>query len=181
VVLVTHSQGAFIAWSTLSRDGPSNVASLVMLAPFDQGLAPYPRAGHGGAGAGGGVAVRLITSLGRDVGISHFDPDAPLARELQATSGAIGRLTSRRIPPTVRAEAILARGDLPLEPKRWPRHLTETCPGWLLHAGLPSSGVVLADADAFLDGRSEHSRCPVWVRALGHATDAFGAPPPSAG
>ena len=105
-----------------------------MLAPFAEGLAPYPPPGHDGTGAVGGTAVRLVTDLGRAAGISRFDADAPLARELQAKSGAIERLVARPLPRSLRVAAILARGDLPLEPRLWPHHVPEACPGWLAHA-----------------------------------------------
>ena len=179
VVVVTHSQGAFIAWSELATDHADAVRALVMLAPFAEGLAPYPPPGHDGTGAVGGTAVRLVTDLGRAAGISRFDPDAPLARELQAKSGAIERLVARPLPRSLRVAAIVARGDLPLEPRLWPHHVPEACPGWLAHAGLPTSSRVLVVAGTFLDGRAMPG-CPRWVAALGHASDAYGAPSPAA-
>jgi hypothetical protein len=179
VVVVTHSQGAFIAWSELTADGADLAKALVMLAPFDEGLAPYPRPGRDGAGAVGGAVVGLVTDVGRAAGISRFDPNAPLVRELQGTSGAIERLVARPLPRSMRAAAILARGDLPLEPRPWPHDVPEACPGWLAHAGLPTSSRVLAVAREFLDGRPMPD-CPRWIAALGHASDAFGAPPPAA-
>lgn len=80
-----------------------------MLAPFDEGLAPYPPPGTDGAGVVGGDAVRLVTDLGRGMGISRFDPDAPLARELQGTPGAVRDLVGHALPRHVRAGAVLAR------------------------------------------------------------------------
>ena len=104
VIVVTHSQGAWIAWKELTtaryRDNP--VSALVMLAPFNQGLAPYPPSGTHRAGAAGGAAARIVTDISRSLGISKFDPDAPLARELQGTPGAVERLVARPLPPTVR-------------------------------------------------------------------------------
>jgi hypothetical protein len=179
VVVVTHSQGAWIAWSEITADHDASVNALVMLAPFNEGLAPYPPTGADGAGAAGGAAVRLVTDLGRSLGINEFDPDAPLARELQATPGAVERLVARRLPRTVRGAAVLARADLPLEPRPWPHGLPEACPGWLTHAALPTSSRVAAVIDRFLQGH-RLSTCPRWVTALGHATDAFGTPTPAA-
>lgn len=178
VVIVTHSQGGWIAWSGITTRA-IRVQQLVMLAPFNEGLAPYPRPGANGPGAAGGLAVRLVTDIGRSVGISRFDPDAPLARELPGTTGAVERLVARRLPRPVRAAAVIARGDLPLEPRAWPHGVPEACPGWLTHPGLPTSAAVTRAVNRFLDGHPLGS-CPAWIAAIGHTTDAFGAPPPRA-
>jgi hypothetical protein len=179
VVVVTHSQGAWIAWSAITGGNAAGVDELVMLAPFAEGLAPYPPPNADAAGAVGGVAVRLVTDLGRVLGISRFDPDAPLARELQGTPGAVVRLVGHPLPGGVRGAAVLARFDLALEPRPWPHGLAEACPGWLTHAELPTSSIVAATVDRFLDGGSLGT-CPDWIAMLGHATDAFGAPGPAA-
>ena len=55
----------------------------------------------------------------------------------------------------VRGLAVLARADLPLEPRSWPNGLRETCPGWLTHAALPGSSDALATVDDFLSGAAE--------------------------
>lgn len=178
VVIVTHSQGGWIAWSGITTRA-IRVDQLVMLGPFNEGLAPYPKSGVDGSGAVGGFAVRLVTDLGRSVGISRFDPDAPLARQLPATAGAVERVVARPLPRSVRAAAVIARGDLPLEPRAWPHGVPEACPGWLTHPGLPTSSAVMRTANRFLDGHALGT-CPAWVEAIGHATDAFGAPPPRA-
>jgi hypothetical protein len=177
VVVVTHSQGAWIAWSEMTGPRAVPVDALVMLAPFNQGLAPYPAPGRDGAGAAGGTSVRFVADLGRDIGISRFDPDAPLAHELQGTPGAVNRLVSRRLPRSVRTGAVLARADLPLEPRPWPHDVPEACPGWLTHAALPTSARVTTSVERFLEGH-DLPACPSWITTLGHSTDAFGAPPP---
>jgi len=179
VVVVTHSQGAWIAWSAIAVGGDTDAGTLVMLAPFDQGLAPYPPPNVNRTGAAGGVAVRIMADLGRRFGISKFDADAPLARELQGTPGAVERLVAHKLPSTVRGAAVIARGDLPLEPRSWPNGLAEACPGWLMHAALPTSSVAMHTVARFLDGKALPT-CSRWITTIGHATDAFGAPPPGA-
>ena len=109
IVVVTHSQGAWIAWSEITSGDDSGVRAIAMLAPFNEGLAPYPPTGVNRAGAAGGAAVRIVTDLGRSLGINQFDPDAPLARELQGTPGAVERLVGRhRLPRSVRVCVVLA-------------------------------------------------------------------------
>ena len=180
MVVVTHSQGAWIAWSALARGEGDGVTDLVMLGPFAEGLAAYPPSGHDGAGAVGGAAVRLVTRFGRDIGFSEFDADAPLVRELQTTPRAIARVFVRPVPRRVRALAVLARLDLPLEPGEAPRRVAETCPGWHAHGGLPTVSDGLRAAARFLAG-DDPGGCPGWVRGLAHPVAAFGAPPPGAG
>ena len=177
VTVVTHSQGAWIAWAALSPGRATGVRGLVMLGPFSESLAAYPPPGRGGRGAVAGVAVRAVTDLGAAIGFSTFDPDAPLARQLQATPGAVEALLDRPLSRQVRVAAVLSRWDLPLVPGGWPRGVSESCPGWSAHGGLPSAALALDAASRFLEHRTPGD-CPVWVRALGHATQAFGAPPP---
>jgi hypothetical protein len=178
VLVVTHSQGAWIAWSGLSRHDrrASGVDALVMLAPFDQALAPYPRSGHDGRGVVGGEAVRLVTHLGKTTGFSSFSADAPLVRELQATPGAVERLFDRPLDRRVRALALVSRFDLPLVPSGWSNGVAEACPGWVSHGAQPTSSTVLAAASRFLQGASPGT-CPSWVRHAAEVTEAFGAPP----
>ena len=175
VTIVTHSQGAWIAWSEITGAGAKTpVHSLVMLGPFSEGLAPYPEPGKSGEGVAGGEAVRAITDIGRSLGINKFDPDAPLARQMQGTAGAVQRLVSRRLPLRVRGLAVFARADLPLEPHHWPHQLPEACPGWLTHAALPASSKVLTTVDNFLDG-GPVAHCSESIRRMGYLADAYGA------
>lgn len=178
VVVVTHSEGAWIAWAGLSRGDrrAAGVAALVMLAPFNSALAPYPRAGQDGRGAVGGAAVRLVTHLGQTTGFSTIGADAPLVRELQATPGAVGRLFAQPLDSGVRAVALLSRFDLPLVPDRWPSSVQVACPGWVSHGAQPTSPTVLAAAARFLRGE-DPAGCPSWVRDGAAVTEAFGAPP----
>jgi pimeloyl-ACP methyl ester carboxylesterase len=179
VVVVTHSQGAWIAWAGLSRHDTraAGVDGLVMLAPFDAALAPYPRSGHDGRGAVGGESARLVTDLGKTIGFSSFSADAPLVRELQATPGAVERLFGQRLDRPVRALALVSRFDLPLVPSGWPPGVVEACPGWVTHGSQPKSQTVLTVANRFLEAAGP-GKCPSWVLEIAHVTDAFGAPPP---
>jgi hypothetical protein len=179
VVVVTHSQGAWIARAAVAAGRAAGVSRVVMLGAFAENLAAYPPRGESAPGVVGGDVVRLVTGLGRAVGVSSFDADAPLARELQATPGAIESLFDQPLPRRVSALAVLSKLDLPLVPDAWLPGVTESCPGWSLHRGLPTSRAVMETARRFLDGRDVGS-CSWWARALARPVTAFGIPPPTA-
>jgi alpha-beta hydrolase superfamily lysophospholipase len=179
ITVVTHSQGAWIAWKAIAdRDAP-RVDTLVMLAPFTESLAEYPTPGESGAGAMTGVWARVVTELGQTIGFNTFDPDRPLARQVQARAGAVQAIFADRLPARVRALAVFARPDLLLIPGGLPDGVTSTCPAWGLHGGLPRDTVALDAAARFFDGRRV-TRCPGWVRVLARPAAAFGAPIPDA-
>ena len=178
VLVVTHSQGAWIAWAGLSQHDPraAGVDALVMLAPFDRALAPYPPPGQDGRGAVGGTAVRIVTDLGKTIGFSSFSADAPLVRELQATPGAVERLFEQRLDPNVRTLAVVSQFDLPLVPSGWPPGVAETCPGWVPHGSQPTASATVGAAARFVH-HAASAPCPFWVTQLAHVADAFGSPP----
>lgn len=177
VVVIAHSQGAWIAWSALARERSPAVSDLVLLAPFDETLTAYPPSGRNGAGAVGGATVRALTDLGRQLGFSEFDPDGPLARALQGTAGGAQAVFARPLPSRIRILAVLSRFDLPLVPGDAPRGALETCPAWVLHGGLPTASSVMPSVASFLAGRTPEE-CAGWVRALARPAAAFGSPPP---
>lgn len=177
VTVVTHSQGAWVAWAGLAARQTPSVRDVVMLGAFPGSLADYPPPGRDDRGAIVAAALRALTDTGRAIGLSNFDPDAPLARELQATPGAVEALLAQPLPRRTRAAALLSRWDLPLIRTGWPRGVLEACPGWSPHGHFPRSAPVLETARDLLERRTTPG-CPTWVRALGHATEAFGAPRP---
>lgn len=179
VVVVTHSQGAWIAWAALA-DGVGGVSDLVMLARFPRSPVSYPPAGVDGPGRVGSDALRLLSALGERLGVSTFDPDAPLARELQATPGAIEAVLARPLPRTVRALAVASRFDLPLMPGGWEvPGARNACPLPVTHVGLTSSASTHRLVRRFLAGGSVPA-CPSWRAWLGPVTEGFGVPPSDA-
>src|SRR5207249_754767 len=161
VTVVTHWQGAWIVWESLSRgDVHTGVQDLVMLAPFPRTEVAYPPAGRSGSGRIGSDVLRVLAGIGRRIGISTFDPDKPLARELLATPGAIEGILARPLPSDVRALAIEAVLDLPLVPQgRLIPGAVNACPVRTTHVGLTTSAVAEEDVDRFLD-RQPLPSCP---------------------
>lgn len=177
VVVVTHSQAAWIAWEALTRDGSPDVRHLVMLAPFGETLVAYPGDGEEGAGVVGGAAARVVTSIGRSIGFNDYDPDRPLPRELQGTADAAQRLFARPIPAGVRTLAVTSRWDAPIQPGGGPDDVRTVCPGWANHGALPTSADALHATARFLDRRGPGD-CPGLTEALADLLASLGAPPP---
>jgi hypothetical protein len=105
--VVTHSQGAWIAWRAVTSGRAPGVARLVMLAGFPRSPVGYPPLGGNGAGRVGADALRLLSGVFRRSGAATFDPDAPLAREMLAVAGASDRLFREPLPPGVPATGVL--------------------------------------------------------------------------
>jgi hypothetical protein len=182
LVLVTHSQGAWIAHAALADGRLTGVSHLVMLGPFARSLQPYPPPGRSGPGAPAGHALRVLSRVGRAIGFTSFDPDRPLPASLQGTRDAVAHLLSRPRPPGVRALAVPAALDVPLvyaDP--WARYgVTRACPFPNTHGGLVTSPFVAARVAGWLDGRSSPPcRTGAWI--TGPLTAPFGAPAPRSG
>lgn len=175
VVVVTHSQGAWIAWAALAATDRLPVDAVVMLGPFAHTLAPYPPPGARGPGYAGGVALRGLVGLARALEVTSFDPDAPLTRELQATAGAIDAVLARPLPPRVTAVVVESRWDLPVGPAAWPEHVVLACPVAATHTGLATSPAAMRAVRDRLD-HPGGGRCPGWVNGIARAAEAFGVP-----
>jgi len=177
VTVVTHSQGVWIAWAALTRDPHLPVGNLILLAPFPRDAVAYPPPGHDGPGRIGADVLRRLATWGRSIGVSTFDPDKPLARELLATPGAIERILARPLPDGVRAVAIEPLWDLPLMPEgRVIPNAANACPVRTTHVGLTTSAAMEVDADRFLDDLPLPG-CGIgsgWLSAL---TAGWGVPP----
>jgi hypothetical protein len=182
VTIVTHSQGAWIAWASLaqaphSRGRPLPARRLVMLAPFPRGLVAYPRSGHTGPGRVGGDFLRAVSGFVRKLGIATYDPDAPLARRLLSTPGAIGRVLARRPSGRIRTVAVEPLSDLGLMPEgRSMPHASNPCPVRATHVSVVASGATAGDINRFLDGRPP-AACPLGASWLAILTAPFGVPP----
>jgi hypothetical protein len=177
VVVVTHSQAAWIAWRALAAGDIDGVRALVMLAPFGETLVAYPPEGEHDEGAVGGDLARLLTGLGRELGFNEFDPDRPLPRSLQARAGAAQRLFAAALPDDVRALAVLSRWDFPIEPGGGPDAVRTVCPGWANHGALPTSADAMRATARFLAGHDPGS-CPSVSDAVAKLLASLGAPPP---
>lgn len=176
VVVVTHSQGAWVAWEALARGNrPLPVGALVMLGPFAHTLAPYPPPGTNGRGYAGGVALRALVGLARGASTTSFAPDAPLTRELHATPAAVDALFARPLPPAVVAAAVESRWDLALGLNRWPPRVRRTCPVPTTHTGLATSPAAMRVARAVLDGHILRG-CPSWLDWIPRGFAPFSIP-----
>jgi hypothetical protein len=177
LVLVTHSQGAWVVHAALAAGRVHGVSHVVMLGPFGRTLQPYPPPGRWGRGAVAGDALRWLSRLGRAVRFTAFDPDRPLPATLQGRPGAVQRLFAR--PSGVRALAILAALDVPLvHADPWARHgVRRACPLPTTHSGLATGATAPRLAGAWLDG-AEPSPCRPGAWLLGPLTAPFGVPSP---
>lgn len=179
VTVLTHSQGAWIAWAAMSQGHAARVTDLVMLGPFARSLVSYPGANEPGRGAVGSDALRLLAGIGRAVDFTVFDPDAPLPRSLQGTPGAVERVFARALPSRVRSLAVTPVLDAPLvDIDDWAEHrVAAACPVIASHAGLTTSRAALSTVRRFLAGEPPRE-CLLGARVLTWLTAPFGIPEP---
>jgi len=175
VEVITHSQGAWIAWAAIAAGRAPSVRALVMLGASPDVAVSYPPRGREGPGRVGGDADRLAAAVGRGLGVSTFSPDAPLAQELLATPRAVRGVFEERLPGDVRAVAVFSDFDLPVAPEGWSVRGVPTSLVPVVHRDLPSSRQALGEVTRLLGGGG--GREGRLGRALWPLLPAFGVPP----
>ena len=176
IIVVTHSQGAWIAWRALSEGDALGVKHLIMLAPSTRTPVAYSPPGRDGEGRVGADVLRALSALSRGLGTSTFDPDAPLARDLLADPNALEELFARSLPDGVGHAVLIAAFDLPIvaEPILLPGTVT---PITATHTGITEDEDALALIRAILDVRSWPT-LSIAAGLVGPTAPAF-MPPPS--
>lgn len=173
-VVITHSQGAWIAADALDRNPDLDVEALVMLAPFpvhDVGYEP-----RGGDPSPRREAVRGVFGTVRLIDEPSFRTDAPLARQLLATPGAIDRIMATPLPG-VRSLAVNSWFDLVGMPRGWRTPFAhDACPVFVHHGSLPTADTVDEVITDFL-AVDERSACPWYRTALASVAAPFTVPP----
>ena len=111
VAVVTHSQGAVIAWEALAAGAVEGVSHLVMLAGFPHSPVGYPPPGVEGEGLVGADVLRALSAGSRALTGGTFDPDAPLAREILARPSGLESVFARPLPAGVSAASASSTYD----------------------------------------------------------------------
>jgi pimeloyl-ACP methyl ester carboxylesterase len=111
VLVVTHSQGAVVAWRAAARGRAGDVPLLIALAGFPHSPMGYPPPRVAGAGRVGADGLRALSWLSRVVGFGTFDPDAPLAREILARSNGLEDVFDEPLPPETAGVLLFATAD----------------------------------------------------------------------
>jgi pimeloyl-ACP methyl ester carboxylesterase len=178
LVVVTHSQGAVIAWRAVAQ-GLGGVSHLVALAGFPHSAVGYPPPGENGPGRVGADALRALSWFSRFLGIGTFDPDAPLAREILARPNGLESVFGAPLPSEVTAALVFATGDLVAAPEGHDLSGGFTSTVDTTHVRIPVSGPAEAAIQDVLAGRSPGSGSPVAL-VLAPALPAWLPPPTGA-
>lgn len=117
VVVVTHSQGAAIAWQALAGGRASGVSHLIVLGGFPHSPVGYPPPSVDGPGRVGGDVLRVLSWASRFLEVGAFDPDTTLARELLARPDGLEAVFGRPLPPGVTGATVFATMDLIAAPE----------------------------------------------------------------
>jgi hypothetical protein len=117
IVVVTHSQGAAIAWQAVATGQVSGVSHIIALAGFGHTPVSYPLPGVAGEGSVGADVLRVLSWISRTLGVGTFDPDAPLARELLARSDGLESVFAQPLPPGTGAATLFTTFDVVAAPE----------------------------------------------------------------
>jgi hypothetical protein len=176
LVVLAHSQAAWVAWQAAADGQLPGPAHLVLIGAFPSSPLTYPPPGETGPGFVGGEGFRWLIPLA-DWADFDFTVDAPLARELLATPDAAADVFAQPLPGDVEALAVTATSDLALMPDGWRIDgAVDACPIREAHPYLPITPAFHRVVDRFLAGERDGS-CPPWPEVYRVGVQAFGAPP----
>lgn len=179
VAVVTHSQGAVIAWAAVASGRAAGVSHIVSLAGFPHSPVGYPPPGEDGEGRIGADALRALSAISRGLGSGTFSPDAPLAREILARPGGLEAVFARPLPPGVTAATVSTSFDVITAPEGL------RIPGvhaWTVdatHVGVVDSNEAYAAVGTVLRGLAPPKQS-VLARVLDAVLHAFMPPPAGA-
>lgn len=179
VAVVTHSQGAVIAWSAVTSGRGAGVSHMVSLAGFPHSPVGYPPPGEDGEGRVGADALRALSAISRGLGSGTFSPDAPLAREILARPDGLEAVFAEPLPPGVTAATVSTSFDVITAPEGF---RIPGVPGWTIdttHVGAVDSDAAYAAVGAVLRGHA-HPEQSVLARVLEAVVHAFMPPPAGA-
>ncbi len=160
ITVVTHSEGAWIAWEAIRQYPAMAVSHLIMLAPLDGGIG-YPQPGTSGRGMIGAAGMRLVVSLGHRISFTSFSPDAPLASEVLGQRRETADIFDRRLARSVRALVVESSFDLPVMRAAAFPAAAHACPVPRLHGAIPTARQAMVEANRFLDG-ARQLPCEPW-------------------
>jgi hypothetical protein len=179
LVLLTHSQGAVIAWRAVASGAVGEVSHLVALAGFPHSPVGYPLPGQNGPGTVGADALRVMSWLSRFLGIGSFDPDSALAREILARPNGLEAVFSQRLPTDVTAAMLFSTSDLVVAPEGHDLPSAPTVMVDATHVSMPESDAAETAIRTILEGRSP-AGLTFASALLGPALPAWVPPPTDA-
>ncbi|GAA4476770.1 hypothetical protein GCM10023190_14950 [Enteractinococcus fodinae] len=179
LVVAGHSHAIWVAWEALAR-GDAHVDALILVGALPDSVVGYRPPGENGPGRVLGDLLRLVAPLAQWADF-EFQPDMPAALHLQGTPNSSRDILAQELPDEVEVLSVTTAGDLPLMPGGWQLDVERNaCPIRSSHTELPLDAVYAKEVNRFLDGRPARD-CPVWRDWGAYLTEAFGAPPSSAG
>lgn len=175
VLVLAHSQAAWVAWQAAVDGGLPSGSAIVLIGPFPSSPVGYPPPGERGAGRVAGDLLRLLEPVPDLVGFD-FIVDAPLSRELLAEPDAASGVFARPLPADVDALSVTASTDVALMPDGWRIDgAADVCPVREAHPYLPVAPRVYDEIDRFLAGEPPRP-CPPWAELYRLLTQPLGVP-----
>jgi hypothetical protein len=178
VVILAHSQAAWMAWLAAAEGRLGADVTLVLIGAFPENPVTYPPDMTGWQTAPGRLVLQPLSAIPRPGGgTTAFEPDSPLGREWLASPGAVRDALSEPLPDGVRALSVSSTFDLPLKPGGHRIDgATDACPVAVIHPNLPYAPEVGRAVGSFVDGASL-DRCPAWREVLGRVWLGFTVAP----
>ncbi|WP_075926864.1 hypothetical protein [Nocardiopsis sp. CNR-923] len=160
LVVVGHSQGAWIAWRAVATGAAPRVDALILAGPFPESTGGYRPPGEPGPGRPASDLLHVLTPLGRAIDFA-FDTESAAGYALLGTTDAPAAVFRLPLPEHTRSLSVVSTGDLPLMPSGWRLPVDRNaCPVRTPHAYLPTSAAFTEEANRFLDG-APAPPCPI--------------------
>jgi len=153
IVVLTHSQGAVVAWRAAARGRAEGVPLLVAMAGFPRSPVGYPLPRVDGPGRIGADALRILSWLSRVVGFGTFDPDAPLPREILARANGLEDVFAEPLPAGTAAVLLFAAADTIVAPEGHALPGAATIDIGSTHVGIVEAPTAEAAVRAILSGQ----------------------------
>ncbi|GGM78939.1 hypothetical protein GCM10012275_56970 [Longimycelium tulufanense] len=173
--VMAHSHSAWVVWMAVADGMAPEVDVLILNGPFQESIQGYPPPGENAPGKVAGDLLRVFMWAANHFG-ALVEPDAPATRATLGDPGTPPAIFARPLPPGVRAIALHAAADLPLQPSGWRLPVEHNaCPLRVAHTELPKSDAIREEVNRFLDGRPPPP-CPPWRDWGAAMTRGFSVP-----
>ncbi|WP_017601241.1 alpha/beta fold hydrolase, partial [Nocardiopsis lucentensis] len=106
LVVVGHSQGAWIAWKAVATGAAPRVDALILVGPFPESTGGYRPTGEPGPGRPASDLLQVLTPLSRTADFT-FDPGSPAGYALLGTTDAPASILSLPLPEHTRSLSVV--------------------------------------------------------------------------
>jgi pimeloyl-ACP methyl ester carboxylesterase len=177
LVVLTHSQGAAIAWRAAVDGRVDGISHLIGLGGFPHSPVGYPPPWRNGPGRVGADTLRVLSWVTRFMGFGSFEPDASLPREILAHPDGLESVFDDPLPDGVTGALVFTSWDVAVAPEG---HEIPSVPTFVVdttHVGVTTSLEAEVAVRAVLAGRPPSGTSSIFGWLLDGLIPPFLPPP----